>query len=181
MNLDDIDTSDLTDDGDLLELGDRFRLRLKIEPDDVSVNDHFGQEPNVMTYGAVSKYCYDYARDGHEPRPEGFTGRARKIEVGHGYWVWWEPFNYEGEWDRKTPDEQRKEIDWITDLLQSGFVQVGLELEELVSDSLGNEHWVEIASEWVGGVDQFYPELIGQLAEEMPDIEINPTPNYAGV
>lgn len=36
MNLTDIDTSSLTDDGDALELSDRFRLVLKIEPDDIS-------------------------------------------------------------------------------------------------------------------------------------------------
>lgn len=172
MNLTDIDTSSLTDDNDLLELSDRFRLRLRIEPDDLSVNAEIGQEPNATVYGAVSKYCYDYRREGYTPRPDNFTGRARKIEVDRGYWVWWEPYNYEGDWDKMPPDKQREYVDWITDLLQSGFIQVGLELEELLTDSTGEQHWVEIGQEWIGGCDSFYPELIDDLASELPDIAL---------
>lgn len=175
MNLDDIDTSDLTDDGDLLELGgpENFRLRLRIEPDDEPVNSHIGQTPNAMTYGAVSKYCYDYSRDRDTPRPEGFTGRARKLQVDRGYWLWWEPYNEGGEWDRKTPEEQRKEAAWIRDLCERGFIQVGLYLEQWVEDFTGAGHWVEVDAAWIGGVDEFYPELIGDLAEGLPDLEVD--------
>jgi hypothetical protein len=179
MNLKGIDTSDLTDDGDLLELGDRFRLRLRIEHDpDSSINDYDGD-------GKVSKYAYDHRDAEYRHRPDGFTGRARKFEVDRGLVMWWEPYDgpmgwqddagewHHANWDQLPVAVQRKEAERIHDLLMDGFKVVSLMLEELVPDSWGGEHWVEAGFESLGGVDSFYPELISDLASELPDVMLN--------
>lgn len=184
MNLDDIDTSDLTSDGDTLDVSDRFRLRLRIEADDEPASHHIN---DADCWGKVSKYAYGYRDSEYRQRPDGFTGRARKIEVARGYIVWWEPYADEygyqlddgtwasAKWDQLPRAEIDKQVEYMTDLLRDGFKQVGLTLEEFISTttqpSIGR--WVEVDTAWVGGVDVFYPELIADLAAELPDLEVD--------
>lgn len=163
MNLTDIDTSSLTDDGDTLELTDTFRLRLRIECDeDSSINDYDSDGRYEMA-----------ARDPHAPRPEGFNGAARKLWTAESGAVpfWWQP------WDaaefEALPEDVKSEYLWrIRMLVTYGFKHVSLRLEQCVEDDFGGEHWVEAGYAGLGGVDEFYPELIDDLASELPDIEL---------
>lgn len=176
MNLTDIDTSDLTDDGDTLELSDRFRLRLKIEADmDASINDYDSD-------GKV-EWSRNNPNTGDPVRPEGFDGGAIILRRDHGYCRWWQPYGdtigYQvgDEWHfakwAQLPREERSKMEArIRDLDEYGFKEVGLQLDELVTDSFGHQHWVEVGSHWIGGVDEFYPEIVRELAEELPDIEL---------
>jgi hypothetical protein len=162
------------DDGDTVELDETHRLVLHIDHDPFwSINDYDCD-------GRVSDY-FEYWRDGKRERPAGFTGRARKIDADRSGYVWWEPYDdlmgwqddagewHHGKWEQLPPDAQRKEVRRITELIQYGFKQVGLELQQLVSDERGGEHWVEVGTAWLGGCDSVYPELIDDLyAEVMP-------------
>ncbi len=172
----------LTSDGDEYPLSDNLKLRLLIEHDPhTTINDY-------DCYGKCSKYAYDYRDDGFRNRPDGFTGRARKIEVDRGLVMWWEPYDetygwqddagewHYGKWEQLPRDEMRRQINFITDLLREGFKAVGLRLMERVEDRLGHDHWVQVDTAWIGGVDDVssanLPDLILDLTVElegMPD------------
>lgn len=190
MNLEGIDTSDLTDDDDLLELSDRFRLRLKIEHDpDSSVNDY--DADGKVEWGRRHPYT-DRAE-----RPEGFDGAAVILYRDGRDVAWWQPYgtgpgstkqdtygwqDEAGEWHHarwhQLPHAERQRQFWrVHDLWLYGFKQVGLALEENVRDSFEHDHWVQVDVAWIGGVDEFYPELIGDLASELPDMT-PPAPAY---
>ncbi len=168
------DTETLPTDGDVLDAGrDGFRIRVSIEHDpDYSIND-YDSDGRIST---VLSYHYD---NHYSTRPDGFTGRARKLQVGRGEYVWWEPyaddFGYQDDagvwqsakWDMLPRDVQRKEADRIRDLVEYGFVIVALRLEEEVTDAFGNTHWVEVAGASCGGVDRPYPELMAELYAEV--------------
>lgn len=133
----------------------------------------------------MSKYAYDYRDAEYRQRPDDFTGRARKFEVDRGLIMWWEPYTgpmgwrdddgqwHHANWDQLPRHVQEKEAQRIHDLLMDGFKIVGLILEEFVEDFVGGGHWVEVDSSYIGGVDNFYPELIHDLASELPDLEVN--------
>ncbi len=59
-------------------------FRARFTPDyDTSIND-------FDYYGKVSEY-FDYWRGHRQPRPDGFDGSARKIQVDRSGYVWWQP------------------------------------------------------------------------------------------
>jgi hypothetical protein len=158
MNIDDIDLSDLEEDGDTLELPDGRMLRLVIEQDwEASIND-------FDFYGRVSKtHAYRYAAI--EPRPKDFTGNAEKLSCGGAEWVWWEP---PADVVRGTP-----EFAWlrqsVIDLLVRGFYCVGLDLCD-GTDAYGRPIVVDRAS--LAGCDSSDPDeylsdlLVGLLGGE---------------
>lgn len=165
----------LIEDGDKFVVDETHVLRLVIDhDDDASINDYEGD-------GKVSHYV-EYRRA--EYRPEGFTGRARKIDVDRSGCVWWEPYDgpmgwqaddgtwLAAKWEQLPTAEQRKQISRITRLIQDGFYTVTLQLRELVQDSLGHEHWVELASASLSAVDtvgpEYLPDVLLDLAVELP-------------
>ena len=162
MNIDDIDLTALTDDGDTIEIGERHRLRLRIEVDEVSSINDYESDGRV-------EWCND--RDPHAPRPDGFTGAAEKLWAPQNCGAfWWQPWDAK-EWAALPDDVKRRERWRICRLMAFGFKQIGLELQEQITDSFSGEHWVEIATEWLSGVDGFYPEIVPDLAGQLPDIE----------
>lgn len=127
--------ADLTDDGDVIELSDRHRLRLSITPDEyTSIND-------FDCYGRVYEGLPQVNYPGYETRPKGFDGAARKI--GRHRDVWWQP----------PADATETLAHLLDDLLEYGFLCVSLSLLEVVQDSLGNEHEVVVASQGYGGIE----------------------------
>lgn len=144
-------TAALTDDGDTFELADGRSLRLRIDVDqDASIND-------VDCYGKI-----EWIQRGHhqDPRPLGFDGRARKL-WGASDPFWWQP------WEGATDAEIAEFVPQIQELAEYGFKLVGLELRETLLDSRKFEHTTVVDTAWLGGVDAFYPELIGELVAEL--------------
>ena len=176
MNLpDDIMTSALdalTDDGDTYELPDGRMLRLHIEHDpDSDINDY-------ECYGRTEQFCHRYS-EGKVERPADMDGSARKIEVDQGYWMWWQPdkdMKSAKAWGGEADQYERVFRDYlnhVTDLLRYGFRTVGVSLHEHVTDSLGNDHLVELTAEYIGGVDStddsYLRELVSDQINELPD------------
>jgi hypothetical protein len=144
-------TAALGDDGDIFELADGRSLRLRIEVDqDTEINDS-------DCYGKVEWIQRGHHRD---PRPEGFDGRARKL-WGASDPFWWQP------WEGATDAEIAEFVPRIQELAEYGFKLVGLELRETLLDSRKFEHTIVVDVAWIGGVDAFYPELIGELVAEL--------------
>jgi hypothetical protein len=121
-------------------------------------------------YGKVSKYAYSYRRDrpGRGQRPDGFTGRARKLEVDRGYWMWWEPPATLWVGDREVPweqagDEATELTRKVRELLQYGLYIIHVQRQEACN--MG--HWHTVAQAACGGVDVPYRHLINDLIEEV--------------
>lgn len=134
----------------------RYRAHVWYDTD-ASINDY-------ECYGEVSKYAYRYMYgESTTPRPDHFTGRARKIEVDRGYWMWWEPNNWDGRWDQLTEDEKRKEVSDMQDLLQQGFYGVTLERETRCEHG----HWYGSGSESLAGIDSLDNGYDHQILSDM--------------
>lgn len=141
-----------------MELPDGRTLRLRIEPDtDSSVNDY-------DCYGKTSQYAYDYVRDSHAPRPDGFDGNAEKIEVDRGYWVWWQPPKDIPRSSEHFPKFRQN----VIDLLQMGFMSVGL---EVLDGTDAYNQSIVVETQWLGGVDTtengYLAEILSDLAAEL--------------
>lgn len=160
LTLPDVDTLDLhtlTADGDTLAVSDTLELRLIIEPD--PDYDVIHEDPACI--GRLA-YIERYRWSGQdEPRPDGFDGRARKITYGNNDGaVWWQPPA-----DVTDPDDLESIRSWLWDRLTYGYAQVGLELRDIETDAAG-QHYVH-AQQWIGGVDEFYPGLVEEMAGEL--------------
>jgi hypothetical protein len=154
------------DDPYKVEVGDS-RYVLTMGVDQFYSAPEFINDCDESIYGRVSKYAYDYWRDGNEPRPDGFTGRARKVQVDRGYWMWWEPPATLWVNDTEVPfeqagDEATKLTRQVCDLLEGGVHYVTVERQERCS--MG--HWHTVDSAACGGVDRPYRELIDDLIQE---------------
>lgn len=167
------DIKDLSDDGDEFELPDGTLIRLKIEVDDAGALEHLQDFECYGKIEPVGHNRYPEMHGGSEEavRPAGFDGAAFKIKIPRSYHyegnVWWQPPGLEitgARWDRKTTMEEK---DRIYQLLFWGFKQVGL--QHVKSNGV-------VADEsWIGGVDEFYPELIDDLLSELNvDLELEP-------
>lgn len=154
-----LDTSDLTDGGDRLELPDGRFLKLTISHDpDWSINDY-------EAHGRVS-YPQGHHND-RQNRPADFDGAARKVWYDRSSWCWWQPPD-----DVKSdPEAMRDMYSHVRDLMEFGFHVVTLELGETVSDSRGGEHEVIIAGASLGGVDDvsknYLPLVVDDLVSEL--------------
>ena len=156
----------LTDDGDTFDIDDTHQLRLVIEhDDDASINDY-------DCYGTIS--WVDSYRSGRARRPSEMDGAARKLQVGRGEWVWWQPpadmihTGPRSETADASVSEQLNVLrQHVTDLVESGFSVVGVQLHELVLDSRGHEHWVLVDADYLGGVDSTKPEHIREYLSDM--------------
>jgi hypothetical protein len=159
MNIDPSILAQLEPNGSPVYLDDDTRLTLIAEPDeDVSIND----------YDCYGRYELIDDRGRREPRPDGFDGAARKLWLPQNQGrVWWQP--PEG-FHQLCPDDQRKTRDAIVDLIAFGFTQFGLRLEHRIVDTAYNSAvWHRVHTEWIGGCDSFYPELVTDLAAGLPD------------
>lgn len=153
--------AELADDGDKVELADGRSLVLKIESDpDTSVMD------DGDWFGAL-----EWARhDGQ--RPDGFDGRARVVRHDWPERLWWQPPS------DVTDENLPKFQSHLSDLLEWGYSQVGLELHEWVTDSTGNEHDVIVDEAWIGGGDltpttydrQYVGTLVRDLAHDLAEV-----------
>lgn len=147
------DLASLTDDNDTFELEDGRVLRLKVETDPfTSIMDEQGEGVwcGRLEWDAGRTNDYGYRR-----RPDGFTGRAEVIHRDRDARLWWEaPADVV-----IGSDVHRSLRQTIRDLLEYGYVQVGLVLE--------CEHGGELSSAWLGGCDSVYDGLVAELAEEL--------------
>jgi hypothetical protein len=147
------DMTDLTDDGDTIDLGNGLSLRLRIETDmDTDVND-------FDCYGKVEWTSGGYGLTPN--RPDDFTGAARIIARDRGSALWWQP------WTGATEQEANDFLPTIRERVEYGFYLIGLELRETVTDSRGGSHTVELDTAWLGGVDDTSAET---LADILPDL-----------
>src|SRR5258708_24402875 len=92
------------------------------------------------------------------------TGRTRRLQVGRGDWVWWEPPSPEMigvTWDKATMDAEAARI---RDLIEVGHVGVVLELLDGI-DAYGKPIVRNVASLW--GIDSLAD---GYLADVLADL-----------
>lgn len=172
-----IDLTDLTGDGDTIDLDDGRLLRLRIFPDeDATINDYESDGRIEWTRGDRAWSPMRY------PRPEGFNGAARIIERDGGSALWWQPPGLEitgTAWDAAT---MRKEEARIRDIVRFGFSVVVLELCEK-EDAYGRP--IVIGTESLGGVDLVddnpawgaLQDVLGELAAEM-NLDVTSTETF---
>lgn len=161
MDLTTEQVADLRDDGDTVTIGPRHAVRLVIRPDmDTSINDY-------DCYGKI-----EWIDRGHHRgnRPDGFNGAAMKL-WGSSDPFWWQPPA------GITTEQAREESSFIRELAEYGFSLVGLELLEVVEDSLGGDHTVEVDAAWLGGVDsvdgEYLAAIVRDLATELKSVEVD--------
>ena len=150
-----------------VEVGDN-RYRLKMGVDEFYSASDYINDCDESIYGQVSAFAYDYWRETKTPRPEGFTGRARKIEVDRGYWMWWEPPATLWVDDAEVPFEQAgneatKLARQVEELLRGGVHYITVERQERCS----MDHWHTVDFASLGGVDKPHPEHINDLIKEV--------------
>lgn len=151
----------LTDDGDTYELPDGRALRLRVRPDEnTDINDY-------DCYGKVEWVKRHPYLNHDAERPEGFTGRARKLTTITGDAFWWEPYYEKGlVW---TPEQWREETGHIRDLMSFGFHGLVLELLD-GRDAYGRPIVTKVVSLW--GVDDIsdvrfaLDELLDELLDQ---------------
>lgn len=143
------------------ELADGRALVLRIFPDeDASINDYEGDGEVRWTRGN------DYG----PVRPDTFSGAARIIKTERHASLWWEPPTKEIVGPEGLSAEEMAATEArVRRLVEEGFLLVRLELMETVTDSLGNGHSVVLADRVLGGVDEMYPDIIGEMVSEMAD------------
>lgn len=157
-----LDLSDLTQDGDTIELPDGRTLRLRIEVDeDASIND----------YDADGRVEWTRNSDYGPQRPSDFTGRARIMDRDHRSTLWWEPPTAELIGCVWTEAELRSEESRIRLLLQDGFRGVILELLD-GTDAYGRPIVKEVASLWgIDGLDNGY--LLSVLSDLLAEMHLS--------
>jgi hypothetical protein len=148
-----IDIEALTSDGDVIDLPDGRKLRLRVEHDD---QDPFGE---YETYGKVEAGVRnDYTNDG---RPSGFDGNSEKLAQK----VWWQP--PAGAPQRGT-EEFRRFRSLVIDLLNYGMHGVTLEVLD-GKDAYRRPIVVQVAN--LGGIDSledgYLADVVKELAEEL--------------
>lgn len=146
-------------ESETFDLDGTYEVRVTAEYDsDYSINDYDSD-------GKVSEYSYSYGD--RTPRPQGFTGRARKIETDRSSWVWWEPY------EELTEAQIVAEMPRIRDLVESGFTLLHVELLSQVADQFGGLHTVTVDDTWMGGNawgysdTEYQNEVIGDMLEEI--------------
>lgn len=143
---------DLVDDGDTVELPDRRTARLRVEADDLTIEDL--EDPE--TIGRIAPVSHNY----RDPRPVGFNGAARKVWCGRSECVWWQP-PADVLADAAALDKLRQ---WVRDRLELGYVFVTVEIVGPDVDAYRRPIVHAVAS--VGGVDELYPGLVAELLDE---------------
>lgn len=162
----DPDLSGLAHDGDTVDLGNGLSLLLRIEGDDSGMgwNDMMDAE----CFGTVE---WTRATHGHAPRPDGFDGAARKILTDGWDVCWWQPPTAKAIGTVWTDEQWREQTAYVRERVEYGWSQVGLELRETVTDSLGGEHAVVLDRTWLGGVDDtssdYLPSVVSDLYAEL--------------
>lgn len=149
---------DMRDNEDRVTLKDGRILVLRIEPDPYcSINDY-------DCYGRI-----EWTRNnGYGPvRPSDMTGRAQIIERdwrggSYGSALWWEPYSDSGY--VPTAEQIKKERSQVRDLIEYGFMQVGL----VVLEECPNCQKVHTAQEeWIGGVDSIEEPYVKELVSDL--------------
>ena len=163
-----LDLSDLTDDGDTLDLGNGLSLRLLIEPDQCGSVMDDGDWHGDLQWGTRNRDT------GRNVRPDDFDGSAEKILTDGGDALWWAP-PADAVRDADLRDRLRSSI---VSLYHQGYHVVTLELRETVTDSLGQPHVVTIEAASVGMVDLIgdttaddeahVQEILSDLIHELP-------------
>jgi len=142
--------------------------------DDASINDHESD-------GRAS--CY-FRHSDRSARPEGFTGRAYKVDVDRSGYVWHEPYDGEmgwqvpgcdadewiyGRWEQMPPEVLAKEKARIRDLLEGGFVGLELALTRTVSVDGTDYTRTDAASLWsIDSLDGEYGrEVLSNLSADI--------------
>jgi hypothetical protein len=157
-----IDISRATATGDLFE-HEGHTYRVRIEPETGTVQDFWSDD----CYGKISEYAYDYGREHKTPRPATMDGRAVKIQVDRGYWMWWQAPD---DIVPNTPEwiEQRT---FVRTLLEFGFWAMVVERLE-GTDAYGRSIVTAFAS--LGGIDsidseEYLNEMVAELLAEIND------------
>lgn len=158
----------LVDDKDEYALDDTRALRLRIEPDDISPMDLWQPE----CYGKIAPVEWSRWENKQLPRPDGFDGRARKIETRDGGWWWQPPVDVS---DEHVP----LLMSLVTSVIREGFWSIGVELID------GNDAYrrgIVTHAAWVGGIEPmqgygnderavasraYYAEMIREQVEEL--------------
>ena len=99
---------------------------------------------------------------GYDVRPDGMDGRARKLQTRGDDPIWWQvPADVP---DDAIPAMARN----IVDLLECGYIAVGVKLREAVTDSIGGAHTVTVREAWMGGIEPFPdPEYLAYVAADL--------------
>ena len=156
----DIDTSTLTEDGDTLELPDGVTVTLIVRPDEYQSGMDYINGMDCMGKVAWVDDRRNRYSDNPAPRPDGFTGAARKITTGYGDSYWWEPYR-EGHtvyWDREQQDAVR-------DLLMYGPYEIALKFRKRC-ECCGTVNTIH--EQWLGGIDsaEYAAECVAELFDE---------------
>lgn len=162
----DLDLTQLTQDGDTLELPDGRTLRVRVEPD-----QDYNPFEDFDIYGRISDLRWGPDNRslenvyGNLERPHDFDGNAEKIDIISGR-IWWQPPK-DGP-KRGTP-EFREWRSFIIDLASYGGVGVILELLDEVPDAYGQPVVRHTASLWgIDSLDDGYiTEVVRDLAHEL--------------
>lgn len=150
-----------------LEVGDNQYV-IVMDHDTFRTGGDFINDCDESIFGRVSKYAYDYWRDGHTERPDGFTGRARKVQVDRGYWMWWEPPATLWVDDAEVPWEQASNAATlcarqVQDILEYGVHTIVVERKQRCE--MG--HWHAVDGTALGGVDKPHAEHINDMLHEV--------------
>lgn len=145
-----VEIEDLTQDGDVIDLPDGRKLRLRIQPDDTNPFTEY------ETYGKVEWANRRYERQ----RPDGFDGNA---EILNG--AWWQP---PADGPKRGTEEFAKFRQLVLKLIEFGMETVILEVLD-GEDAYHRPIVTQVTS--LGGIDSledgYLAEVVKELGEEL--------------
>ena len=141
-----------------LALADGRTLVMVMDYDDANPMDDMGEGfwTGRVEFGIRSRTT------GYDHRPDGMDGRARKLQTRDGDPIWWQvPDDVPAD---AIPTMARN----IADLLEYGYLAVGVKLRETVTDSSGGAHTVTVREAWLGGIEPFPDtEYLADMAADL--------------
>lgn len=156
------DLSTLTANGDSIDLPDGRRVTLRIEPDEFA--EGWNDQMDAECYGTVT-----WSRGGERPRD--YNGAARKIMTDGRDTCWWQPPTAKAIGTVWTAEQWAEQTDYVRERVEYGWECVGIEVSEMVADSVGRKHRVVLDTAWIGGVDDttgdYLAELVGEQYHEV--------------
>jgi hypothetical protein len=146
-----IDLDSLTDDGDVIDLPDGRKLRLRVEHDDINPFNEY------ETYGKIETGVRTGFTD--DGRPDGFDGNSERLM----HQCWWQPPT---DGPKRGTEEFAKFRRLVLDLINYGMHWVALEVLDS-EDAYGRPIVVSVAS--LGGIDSLEDGYLAEVVKELGD------------
>jgi hypothetical protein len=130
---------------------------------------------SINYYDCYGHYEWCDSRRDQPQRPAGMDGSARKLWLPQNMGcVWWQPMKDRYGWHDRDGNYRTSSFDaWPDECGRRDYIDTICNLiafeHRLIDTAYNSAVWHIVHTEWVGGCDSFYRELLDDLADQLPD------------